>query len=143
MTDLDEKLAELQAAREARKAKAENASKEQLVVDLGFIDAFEEELGATNVAVLRVPFVEEGLPVAVAVRCPKSVEMKRYRDRLKGDAKKADTVKAAEEVGATCLVYPDKAILDRLAEHRPGVKAQLGLAALELSVAVAEAEGKD
>lgn len=136
----ESKLEQMQAARAARREQLAKDTDTQFAEDLEFIDALEIEHGASNVAVIRVPFDEHGTPVAVVVRTPKPAEVSRYRDRLK--VEKADTAKAAEEIGAVCRVYPDKDVFEKIANKRPGVKAQCGVAALALAVGTAESEGK-
>ena len=134
------RLEQMQDARAARREQLEKDTDAQFLEDLEFIDALEIEHGTSNVSVIRVPFDAHGVPVSVVVRTPKPAEVSRYRDRLK--AEKADTAKAAEEIGAVCRVYPDRDVFDKIADKRPGVKAQCGVAALALAVGTAESEGK-
>lgn len=148
MTDGKSPLEAIEEKRAARKAAAEAARDEQLWRDLSAIDAIEVELGDSNVAVLRLPYAKD-LPAAVAVRAPSTAEMKRYRDRVRPSKDgrnrdvQPDQVKPAEELGATCRVYPaDETAFGLLCEARPGLLVQMGVRALELGSAREESEGK-
>ncbi len=148
MTDGNMRLAALEEKRAARKAAAEAARDEQLWHDLSAIDEIEVALGDSNVAVLRLPYAKD-LPAAVAVRVPTLAEMKRYRDRVRPakDGRNRDVqpdqVKPAEEIGATCRVYPtDETLFGLLCDARPGLLVQMGVRALELGSAREETEGK-
>lgn len=140
-------LKQVEARREARKAAQRKAADDQLALDLEAIDAIETQLGDGNVAVVRLPYAP-GLPAAAAVRCPKPAELKRFRDRVspQKDSRnrevQPDTAKAAEELAAVCLVYPEREAYEQLCAARPGLAAQLGGAAVKLAVGAEEAEGK-
>jgi hypothetical protein len=112
----------------------------QEIADLKAQMDLELEHGIENVASLEVPFTP-GKPTKIIARLPKVVEMKRYRARVKG--RDPDAVLAAEEIADVARVYPDKETFDALCDERPGIKAQLGVAALKLGAARAESEGKD
>jgi hypothetical protein len=129
--------------RAARKAEARKAFEAQRVLDLDAIDALEIEHGDSSVGVINVPYAD-GLPTCAAVRCPKPAEMKRYRARIKPKHEKdqPDTVAAAEEIAATCLIYPDKDVFASLCLARPGLGAQLGAKAVGLALGSDDAEGK-
>ena len=68
--------------RAARKAAAAAAAEAQREIDLEAIDALETTIGDSNVATIEIAHVP-GLPVLLAVRCPRPVEIKRYRDEIK------------------------------------------------------------
>lgn len=138
---VEAKIERMQAARAERRAEVTRATNEQFVLDLEYIEELELEHGPNNVSVIKVPFDEAGVPVTVAVRTPKPAEVARYRDRLKVD--KADTAKAAEELGAACRIYPDKDVLEKIVARRSVVKSQMGVVAMSLAVGTAEEEGKD
>jgi hypothetical protein len=137
-------IEEIEAARAARRKLVAEATAVQLVVDLEAIDSAEEKYGPENVTTLRVPYVE-GLPVVLAARTPTPAEVKRYRDRVRERPGKAppDHVAANEELGTTCVVYPSREVLARIAEARPTVVGQLGVMAIELGMGEAERRGKD
>lgn len=138
------KLEEIEARRAARKSQSAKDAEVEKCVDLEAIDALETEHGDSNIKVIHVPY-SAGLPTCVAVRTPKPIEAKRYRDRVKPrpDSKAApDYVAAAEELADICLVYPNAERFKALCEARPGLATQVGLKALELSTGVDEAEGK-
>jgi hypothetical protein len=137
------KLEEIEARRAARKAGLQEPRDEQRAADLEAVDALEIEHGDSNVATLEVPFTP-GLPTLLAARCPKPIELKRYRDtvKTKKDGTPGDPIGAAIMVGGVCRVYPDAETFAKVLEARPGVDVQLGLAALKLASAKAEDEGK-
>lgn len=132
---------EIEKRRAERKEALEKQRAEQRAIDLEALDGFESTLGDSNVAYLDVPFTP-GLPTLAIVRCPKSIEIKRYRATVAPDHK-AFAAKAAEDLGAICLVYPEKGDLrDTLLESRPGLLVGLGMTALGLSTGKAQDEGK-
>lgn len=136
-------LEQIEAAREERKAKQELARREQMAVDLEAVDALEIEHGDSNVATIEVPY-QPGLPVLLACRAPKSVEIKRYRDRVKerSNGKPGDALGAAVELAACCRIYPSAELYAALLEVRPGLDTQLGVEALKLASGKAASEGK-
>lgn len=133
-------LQDIEARREARKAQLESARSEQIAVDLEAIDALEVEHGDSNIAEVEIPFTA-GLPVKLAVRTPKPVELKRYRDRLRKN--KDQQLEAAQELAAVTWVYPsDKEVQKAVLEARPGVDGQLGVTALQLALGKTEDDVK-
>lgn len=143
MTDAEEKLAEINARRAARKQLQAQAATEQKVKDLEALDELEIKHGDENIAALDVQYVS-GLPTIVAVRTPKSVEMKRYRARVKGADKNPElAVQAAVELAKVCLVYPDGETFARMAEARPNLEVDAGALALNLCISARQAEGKE
>jgi len=141
---VEDRLAALDAKRTARRAVNGAAAKTQRLEDLEAIDAIEEALFDSNVAQIEVPYTP-GLPVLVAVRCPKPVEMARYRSDVRGhNGDNGDPVKAAERIGQICLVYPpkDDPRGEQLFAARSGLLVQVGTAALRLSSGRAEADAK-
>lgn len=134
----------IEERRAARKAAVKEQYAEQRAVDLEAIDAIEAELGDSNVAVIDVPFTP-GLPTCLAVRCPSTPEVKRYQSRIKGAAqnKEVDAIAAAEEIGLSCLRYPDKEKRAAVIAARPGVVVTCGNEALKLAQGRAASEGKD
>ena len=140
MTDVLDPVQAIEARRAARKAELAKQRQVQLAIDLEAIDAIEVELGDSAVAILDVPY-SPGLPAVLAVRCPRSSELKRYQHRLKG--KDPDTAAAAEEIGAVCIVYPPAGELrTALLDARPGLTVQAGTSALGLATGKARDEGK-
>lgn len=141
MTDVLDPVQAIEARRAARKAELAKQRQVQLAIDLEAIDAIEGELGDSAVAILDVPY-SPGLSAVLAVRCPRSSELKRYQHRLKG--KDPDTAAAAEEIGAVCIVYPPAGELrTALLESRPGLTVQAGTSALGLATGKARDEGKE
>lgn len=132
MTDVDD----IQARRAERRAKAEAERQAQYAADLAALDALEEKHGVTNIAHIEVPFTP-GFPTLIVARTPAPSELKRYRDRTRRNpdgGAAPDTGKAAEELATVCLVYPEREQFAGLLAARPGIGAQLGLAAIGLAV---------
>jgi hypothetical protein len=136
-------LAEVEAKRAERRAKADAARDEQKAKDLEAIMLLEDKHGESNIATVEIGHTP-GLPVVLAVRCPSPVEVKRYRDTVKPkrDGTPGDPLKAAQELAAVCLVYPDAEVYKAVLEARPGTDSPLGVEAIKLSTGRAEAEGK-
>lgn len=130
--------------RAARKAEARKASEEQRAKDLDAITDLEIEHGDSNVGVVHVGHVP-GLPTLAAVRCPSKAELKRFRVRCtpKNEKDNPDSAAAAEELAATCRVFPDAETYERLLAARPGLAVQLGSKAVALATGSAEAAGKE
>lgn len=146
--EVKDPLAAIEAKRAERKAATEREANAQLAQDLEAIDALEATLGDSNVAVIRVPY-SKGLPAAAAVRCPKPLEMKRFRDRVRPQKDnrnreiEPDHQAAADELVALCRVYPaDAETYERLCAARPGLSGQLAKEAIKLAVGAEESEGK-
>lgn len=136
-----EKIEAKRAARKAELAKQEEA---QAVVDLEALDALEVEHGDACVKSVDVPFTP-GLTTIAIVRRPKTPEVKRYQDRIKPQAsgQRIDPIKASEEVGLACMVYPVGEQRDALLAALPGLPVLLGNTALAISTGKAAEEGKD
>ncbi|OFV81991.1 MAG: hypothetical protein A2Y78_00205 [Acidobacteria bacterium RBG_13_68_16] len=138
-------MAEIQARRAATRAALEEARNTQLATDLEEIEAVELQYGPSSV-VVEHPVFAPGLPAAVAVRCPKTAEVKRYQDTIRpskrGDM--GDPIQAARQLGLVCLAYPpqDSPLRAALLEQRPGIEVDFGNAAMRLVAAKAEDEGK-
>jgi hypothetical protein len=148
MTDkqtVEERLLEIEKRRQARAVKNEEAIQLRRLMDLEEIDLLEEKHGHANISVYEVPYSDDDTPVLLAVRTPRPVEIKRYRDTVRPDSEgvPGDTAKAAEDLGEVCCVYPAADMLTKIRTQRPGVMTQLGLASLGLGVAKAEKRGKD
>jgi len=133
--------------REQRKARLSVECEAQIALDTEQINQLEIEHGDSNIAVVRCPFTD-GLPVLLAVRTPKQIEIQRHRTMIsKGSSgAKIDLLaatKALEELGTLCCVYPDRDTLARVVAARPVALSDLGGAAANLAKTSAEVEGKD
>jgi hypothetical protein len=137
---IEARKAAIEEKRAARKAELSADESEQHVTDLEAIDALEVQHGDSNVHVLRVPFTP-GLPVLVAVRAPKPPEVKRFRARVKSEDKD-QAIHAAEELGESCVIYPDRETFAQLLKERPNLNVDCGTKALSLVVAKSDSEGK-
>ncbi len=141
---MSSKLEDIEKRRAARKAELQAQADEQRVLDLEALDAAEVEHGDTSVAHIDVPYTS-GLPTMVVVRAPKDAEIKRYRAGLKVKDGQLDTAAsnaAAEQLGAVCVVYPDKETFAKMCEARAALKSQVGARASALSTGKAAEEGK-
>lgn len=127
--------------RDERKAARAKAQAEQREIDMAALDALEIEHGDANVGYVEVPFEKPGQPTIVVFRVAKEVELKRFRARLKADAKAG--VEAAEEVASLVLLYPEKDAYDAILVKRSGVHAQIGGGAIKLAVGKEVEAGKD
>jgi hypothetical protein len=149
-----ERLAEAEARRAAKLAVQEEARAEQRILDLEAVDEAITKLGdGIPTKVIDVVW-SPGLPTLVLVRCPKKPELARYRASIKkrnGEIDSKSAVEATEDLAFVTVLYPnprdvstpeDPSLWKRLTEERPGVAAGAGQAAISLSVASAEEEGK-
>jgi len=135
-------LDEIESERAARKEALAKQRNEQRAVDVARLNELEIEHGDESVTAVKIGRYLPGIATLAVVRCLKSSELKRYRDRVKGE--NADNARAAEEAGMSALLYPEKgsdlwkATLDAI----PGIPARLGTAAVFLAAGVEQAEGK-
>lgn len=133
--------------RAARKAKLAEQRDEQKAIDTEAIDELEMQHGDERVKAIDVPF-HLGHVAKIACRCPDSIELKVYRDRVKpkrgrnGADLPPDLVAAAEEIGTLCLIYPNPEKFAALLELTPGLLVQLGREAVALAVGDEENEKK-
>jgi len=138
-------LEAIERKRAARKADLQAAADVQRAIDVEALDGCEICHGDTSVCHVDVSYTP-GLPTMAVARVPKPAELKRYRARIKHRDGQVDVVaanEAAEELAASCLVYPDKEIFAAMCEARPGLKAQLGSRASQLAAGKAAEEEKD
>lgn len=119
----------------------ERSTKMRRLLDVKAIADIEEKYGPQNIEVREVAFIDADTPILLAVRTPRSVEMKLYRDTVNAEENGGTTI-AAQQLGEQCLVYPDNTTYQRMKEERNGITVQLGLAALALSSAGEERRGK-
>ncbi len=149
-----ERLAEAEARRAAKQAEKDEARAEQRILDLEAVEEVLTRLG-DGVPTKIVDVVwSPGLPTLVLVRCPKKPELARYRASIKkrnGEIDSASAVQATEDLAFVTVLYPNPrapstpeapSLWAKLCEERPGVAAGAGQAAITLSVASAEEEGK-
>lgn len=144
MTDEKSPLEVIEARREARKAELKKQRDAQRAIDLEALNSLEIEYGDENISALDIAFLPGQVTLA-AVRTPTSPEVKRYQSRIRPtrEGRLGDSSAAAEEIGASCVVYPSKGEqCDALFAARPGLLVNLGMRALDLSTGKAEAEGK-
>jgi len=135
----EERIAQTEARRAARKADLEKQRVEQYSLDLAALDTAEEEHGDARIARLDLDYTP-GLPTIVVVKCPSRDHIKVYRAKV--SEKKPDHTKAAVWLAGRCLVYPSPEVFEQLIDAYPGIDAQAGLRASLLSVAKAQDEGE-
>jgi hypothetical protein len=136
---MTETLEQVEARRAARKASLAASREAQRAVDVAALDAAEAEYGDESVVAIDVPF-SPGLPTLAVARCPKPVELKVYRARLREAT--PNPIKAAEELAANVVVYPSGDALAGLYAARPGLQVQLGVASLQLAIGREVEQGK-
>ncbi len=142
------KVEEIEARRAARQAELAKAEAAQYELDLEARDALEVQYGDGAVAGVKIRF-KAGFPTRIFLRTPKSVEYKRYVDKVgRAAANKgkttADHLRAAqEELARACWVYPkEPEQREAVLEEFPGLLSSIVLAATTLAEGQAEEEGK-
>lgn len=135
-------LHDIELEREARKAALAEARAVQRTEDLKRVNDLEIEHGDENVAVVHVGRYTPGIATLGVVRAIRKAELKRFRDRVRGD--KPDYSAAAEEAGLSALLYPskDSELWKATTEAVPGFLVRLGTAAVQLSAGLEQSEGK-
>jgi hypothetical protein len=141
-------LEALEAQRKARKEKLRVQRDAQRLIDLEALEAAEIEHGDESVAVLEVPYTPGSVTLIIAKR-PTDFVLKKFRHIVKakpgrnGKQEPGDPIEGAEAIAEHCVIYPAGDVLEKLYADRPGVRAQIGAAALNLVVGSKEAEGKE
>lgn len=140
-------IEEIEKRRAERRAKHDNARREQELADLEAIDALESAQDEPLHTMTSNSF-KPGVSVKIAFRAPTPLEYKRYCDQVGRAQQKGDPIerrKAQETLAAVCWVYPEKdsdgrkAMLDAF----PGVLVSLAIEAAKVAELRAEDEGKD
>lgn len=121
----------------------------QQVKDLEEVLALEVKYGPERVRVVSFEHWARGTVTLFAVRAPDRDEIDQYRHHLKASRRASkqgepDVSAATIQIGQQCLVYPHRSTpeYDAMIAAYAGCDVQIGTAALELSLGVAEAEGK-
>jgi len=142
--DPKQKIAEIEARREARLADLANKEAEQRALDLEAREALEAEHGTT--AEVKVTRYAPGFPTAAFVKTPEPVHYKRYVDMIGRavEKKSAKDQRAASELLArACWVYPaDDEARNAMLEKFPGLLTPISLAAAKLGEGAEAEEGK-
>lgn len=146
MDDLEARRKALEEKRATRNAEFNRAKEAQEITDLEAIFELEEEHGVRGVEKIKIEYTK-GLPVYLAVRCPTSAEIKRFRDRTKPDSRgvSPNVAKHVEELAVACMLYPapDSEDFAEICRQRPAVLSVCGRAAAELAAGEIASEGKD
>jgi hypothetical protein len=136
------KLEEAKARLDAQAAEAQEARDDQEATDLEALYEAKIEHGLEAVVAVAVPHTP-GLPLMAIVRRPKPIEHKRFTDLVsKKDAASPEYMKAAEQLAAICLVYPEKEVYAKMCDAFPGLKVPLGVAAANLAAGKAREDAK-
>ncbi len=145
-----EKLAAREAAREAKRAEFEEQRAAQRLLDLDALDALILEHGEVDVDLVTLDVaLPAGQPTMIVAKCPGEYEVKQYRHvaqpRKDGRNREipGDPGAAADLIAETCVLYPTGDALAKLYAARPGVKHQIGVMAVNLTVGRKEAVGKE
>jgi hypothetical protein len=133
----------IERERLARKEALAQARAEQYAKDLDRLNALEIERGDENVAAVEIGRYSPGLVTMVVVRALSKHELRRFRDRTRGE--KSNAASAAEEAAESALLYPerDSAEWSALVDAVPGVLVRAGVAAVQLAAGLDAAEGKE
>jgi hypothetical protein len=145
-----QKLAERNAEREAAREAYEEARAEQRLADLDVLDGLISQHGEIDVDIRALDVaLPPGMPTMIIAKCPDEYDVKEYRNKVK-DRKdgrnrvtEGDPAAAAELIADRCVLYPAGEVLAKLYALRPGVKQQIGVLAVNLTVGRKDAEGKE
>ena len=137
-------IAEIEKARDERKAAQAAERLEQEAIDLDAIDTLEAAEGCSLFTMSSNGF-RPGVPVKIAFRTPKPVEYKRYCDMVGKAQAQNDPLarrKAQELLAAACLVYPTGDAQKSMLDAFPGVLISLAIEAAKAAELSAENESK-
>lgn len=126
--------------RQARKDALAAQKASQHDTDLEALNAIEIERGDDNVVAIDVGRYTPGMATIVVARATSKLELKRFRDRTKGE--RADHVAAVEEAAECAVLYPEKDAWRALCDAVPGLAARVGVAAVQLAAGIEGIEGK-
>lgn len=140
-----DKLEEIEKKRAARRKTIDDARAEQYVADMTALDELEEKHGADRVKSLKVKAYTPGLPTMVII---KSSAGEGYHTRFQDMIRKAkgnkDLENAASQMFAkSSVVYPEKDVLQAMAEAYPNMWVDISNAAIKLVQLEEEDEKKD
>jgi len=135
-------IEDIEKEREERKEALAAARAAQHLIDIAVLNELEIEHGDDNVVTIPVSRYCAGMVTLAVARALRVPEMKRFRDRTKGED--ADTASAAEEVTSCCLLYPKKDSPEWgfTCEKVTGLAVRVGSAAVHLAAGVECREGK-
>lgn len=139
------KIEEIQARREALKAKHVAAEQAQAEIDLCALADAEEEFGYGSVESLPVKDFVAGCPTMAIVKSPGGTPFyKKYTDQVrnaKGDVGKVG--KAQEILGESCMIYPPPGeVRERMLASFPGLYVSCAVRAVKFAELDAETEKK-
>ena len=139
-----DRIAEIQAQRQARKDALQKRCEEQRAADLEALAAAEEEHGDQAVAAYEIAPERwtPGLPTLVVVHVPESA-FNRYRTMVRKAKGNAEAVGAAGDMlGDVSVVYPEKDVYREMRKAYQGLHDNIGTLAGKLAEGKATEEGK-
>jgi hypothetical protein len=139
---MSDEIAKIKRERAKRKEALAEARDSQRAIDLAALNDIEVERGDGNVAAVEVSRYSPGLVTLVVVRALTRPELKRFRDRVRGE--NADNAAAAEEAGLSALLYPspDSEDWTRLFDAVTGILTRAGVEAVRLAAGTEREQGK-
>lgn len=118
-----ERIAAIQAQREALRDKARDAYEEQKAKDLEAVIDLESNYGPGRLRALYTKYCVDGLPVTIVVKVLESEYYKRHRDRIRGRDQSRkdlrDVSEALDELSRASVVYPDRETFAKMLEAFP------------------------
>lgn len=123
--------AEIEQKREERRKQYALAHEAQSELDEAAIFEQEEKLGPERIVVAVVSAWQPGIPTKCAYRLPGDDEFRRYQDMCKARGERpGQPLEAANLVGHSCLLYPEKEVYTRVLELSPGLHVNAAVAAV-------------
>lgn len=138
-----ERIAALEAKREARKAITEGPRLEQEADDLEAFDALEQQHGEGKVVKLPLPYFTKGLPTFVVVCAPAEQYVKRMRQMIRAQPKSPGAAQDMLTDSPGVVAYPKPEVYALVRAEYGGIHDSVGNAAVKLSQARAEEAGKE
>lgn len=137
-----DQIEKLKADRAERLAFVEAERDEQELKDRQKLDELEAEHGSERIGFVEAERHIPGFPVLVIVRMPSEAKFKRYQDRVAKKEDGADIIRASTELGLSCVLYPERDILQKFDAELPGIAVAAGGKAAQMCGAKIEALGK-
>lgn len=141
------KIEELEKLRAERREAASKQRDEQHAKDLEALIELEDLYGFDALRKLNTTHFVPGIPTFAVIKSPGGTAVyKRYTDKVRKAQKQAQLIGAAqEELGISCLVYPDpkSEVAKAMIEAFPGMPISIAVAAINMVELQEDEEKKD
>jgi hypothetical protein len=141
--DLERRIAASKANIEAQQQENELAKLEQYASDMEAYAKLCSEHGESQLSILEPKHFVLGAPTFVVVKSPEQDQYNRYAQTVRKAKDKDSQMRAQEQLGRSCLVYPEVGELrDAMLKAFPGTILSVAVVAAKQGELEEQAEGK-